>query len=143
MMERTERNLVVRTVARGQAGMTLIEIMVVIAIIGIVGSAVGYGVTRYFAQAKVDACKAQLANLANHIEMYLYEKDEYPSALDDLLKTTDRNKRKVLKSSQLRDPWKTKLVYRSEGDGFKLCSAGPDKREGSADDICHDEEEEE
>lgn len=139
---KTKRELLKRLASNGQSGMTLIEIMVVIAIIGIVSSAVGYGVTRYFAQAKVDACKAQLDNIASHVEMYLYEHDEYPNGLDDLTKTTERNKKKTLKNSQLRDPWKTKLIYATEGDGFKLCSAGPDKREGSGDDICFGEDEE-
>jgi general secretion pathway protein G len=127
---------------RGQEGMTLIEIMVVIAIIGIVAGAVGFGVTRYFAQAKIDACKAQIDNIANHLEMYLYEHDEYPGALDELAKKEKGKKKAILKKSQLKDPWKKKLIYSNDGDSFKLCSGGPDKKEGSEDDICYGEGEE-
>ena len=35
-------------------GMTLLEIMVVIAIIGILSTAIGYGVVNYMQKAKVD-----------------------------------------------------------------------------------------
>jgi len=131
-----------RVVRKGEEGMTLIEIMVVIAIIGIVAGAVGFGVTRYFAQAKIDACKAQIDNIANHLEMYLYEHDEYPGALDELAKKEKGKKKAILKKSQLKDPWKKKLIYGNEGDGYKLCSSGPDKKEGSEDDLCYGEDEE-
>lgn len=127
----------------GQRGMTLIEIMVVIAIIGIVAGAVGFGVTRYFAQAKIDACKAQIDNIANHLEMYLYEHDEYPSQISVLAKKEKGKRKAILKKSQLKDPWKKQLKYGNDGDGFTLCSSGPDKKQGSDDDICFGDEEEE
>jgi len=126
---------------RGQQGMTLIEIMVVIAIIGIVASATAFGVTRYFGQAKIDACKAQIDNIANHLEMYLYEHDEYPSNLDVLTKKEKGRGKAILKKSQVKDPWKKKLKYSAKADGFTLCSSGPDKRDGGGDDICFGDDE--
>ena len=49
-------------------GMTLLEIMVVIAIIGILSSAIGVSVVTYMEKAKVDAAKAQLRQVANAVE---------------------------------------------------------------------------
>ena len=132
-----------RALIQGQQGMTLIEIMVVIAIIGIVAGAVGFGVTRYFGQAKIDACKAQIDNIANHLEMYLYEHDEYPSNIDVLAKKEKGRGKAILKTSQLKDPWKKKLKYSAQADGFTLCSSGPDKRDGGGDDICFGDDEKE
>ena len=132
-----------RAITRGQQGMTLIEIMVVIAIIGIVAGAVGYGVTRYFGQAKIDAAGAQIDNIANHLEMYLYEHDEYPSDISVLAKKEKGRGKAILKKSQLKDPWKKKLKYSAKGDEFTLCSSGPDKRDGGGDDICFGDDEKE
>ena len=131
-----------RALTRGQQGMTLIEIMVVIAIIGIVAGAVGYGVTRYFGQAKIDAAKAQIDNIANHLEMYLYEHDEYPAKIEVLTKKEKGRGKAILKKSQLKDPWKKKLKYSRQDDGFTLCTSGPDKRDGGRDDYCFGDEEE-
>lgn len=124
-----------------QRGMTLIEIMVVIAIIGIVAGAVGFGVTRYLSDAKVDAAKAQLANIATHITSYYARNGEWPDSLD-VLTQKDKGKKALLKESQLQDPWKTAIKYEApsgDSEEFKLCSAGPDKRDGGDDDICHEE----
>lgn len=140
MEDRLKRSAA-RGLVRGQQGMTLIEIMVVIAIIGIVASAVGFGVTRYFGQAKIDACKAQIDNIANHLEMYLYEHDEYPSNLDVLTKKEKGRGKAILKKSQVKDPWKKKLKYSVKAEGFELCSGGPDKRDGGGDDICFSDDE--
>jgi len=98
-------------------------------------------VTRYFAQAKIDACKAQLDNIGNHLEMYLFEHDEYPSSISELSKKGKATKKKILKSSQLKDPWKKKLKYSNEGDAFTLCSSGPDKKDSTSDDICFGDDE--
>jgi general secretion pathway protein G len=137
------KRVLARAAGRSQLGMTLIEIMVVIAIIGIVTGAVGFQVTRYFGRAKIDAARAQLSNISNHLEMYLYEHQEYPAGLNELTKKEKKTGKAILKKSQIKDPWKKKIIYRPEGDSYKLCSCGPDKREGSEDDICTDDEEEE
>jgi len=92
-------------------------------------------------RAKIDACKAQLDNTANHLEMYLYEHDEYPGSLDELASKRKGRRKAVLKRSQLKDPWKRKFIYSTQGDGFRLCSSGPDKKEDSEDDVCYGEDE--
>lgn len=123
--------------------MTLIEIMVVIAIIGIVMSAVGYGVMNYLAEAKVDAARVTAEKLASVLEMYYARHDEYPSNLSELTKKTGKSKRSALKKADLKDPWKKAWIYSVDGDSFKLCSSGPDKKSGTDDDICHGEDDNE
>ena len=65
-------------------GMTLLEIMVVIAIIGILSSAIGVSVVTYMEKAKVDATKAQLRQVANAVELYAVEND-WPTDLREVL----------------------------------------------------------
>ncbi len=137
MRERIKR---VSKLLRNQRGMTLIEIMVVIAIIGMVAGAVGFGVTRYLSDAKVDAAKIQLDKIGTILETHFAKAGEYPNSLDELTKKSKSGGKAYIEESGLKDPWKTKFIYSPSDDGFKLCSAGPDKREGSDDDQCLGEE---
>lgn len=124
--------------------MTLIEIMVVIAIIGIVMSAVGYGVMSYLADAKVDAARISIDKIATVLDAYYTRHDEYPASLTELTKKKGKGKGKSpLKKADLKDSWKKKYDYGVDGDSFKLCSNGPDKKQGTDDDICHGDESEE
>ncbi len=117
-------------------GMTLLEIMVVIAIIGILSSAIGVSVVTYMQKAKVDATKAQMRQVANAVEIYAMEND-WPTDLREILDA------KLIKEKQLSDPWKQDLIYsypasRGTDNNYDLCSKGPDKVEGNDDDVCND-----
>ena len=117
-------------------GMTLLEIMVVIAIIGILSSAIGVSVVTYMEKAKVDATKAQLRSVANAVELYAVEND-WPTDLREVLDV------KMIKEKQLTDPWKQDLIYsypasRGNDNRYDLCSKGADKVEGNDDDVCND-----
>jgi general secretion pathway protein G len=131
------RNLTGRQVTGNLRGMTLIEIMVVIAIISIMSAAIGYGVMNYLARAKIDIGKNQLRVIANALDIYSVEED-YPDSLSALA----QGKNPLLKENQLKDPWKQDVIYNypaSKSDGtYDLCSKGPDRKEGTEDDICYE-----
>jgi general secretion pathway protein G len=139
-VNKASRKKLGRLSRKGQRGMTLIEIMVVIAIIGIVMSAVGYGVMNYLAEAKVDAARVSIEKIASVLEMYYARHDEYPSNLEELTKKKGKRQKSALKKADLKDPWKKKWLYSVDGDVFKLCSSGPDKKQGTEDDICQGED---
>lgn len=122
--------------AADQRGMTLIEIMVVIAIIGILSTAIGFGVTNWLAQSKDAVAKMTLDKVSQGLDAFYTFESEYPNSLEDL--TTGKNP--LLKDKDLKDPWKSELIYRYPGnDGeYDLCSKGNDKRENTDDDICKD-----
>ena len=127
-----------KAAVRAARGMTLLEIMVVIAIIGIVMTAIGVGVVGYLNKAKISATKSQLANIANAVQMYALDGD-FPSSLQVLTEGAGA----PLKPKQLKDPWNQEFLYAYPGKDpkvreFDLCSKGPDKREGSEDDICQE-----
>ncbi len=119
-----------------QRGMTLIEIMVVIAIIGILSTAIGFGVVNYLKESKSSVAELSLSKVAQALDAYYTLESEYPNSLDDL--TAGKNP--LLKSKDMKDPWKSDLVYRYPGNEgeFDLCSKGPDKRENTDDDICRE-----
>jgi general secretion pathway protein G len=126
----------IKQTMKNQRGMTLIEIMVVIAIIGILSTAIGFGVVNYMKKAKVDTTALQLKGVASALNIYAIDND-WPQDIRDLLEVSPP----LIKEKQLMDPWKNEIVYRYPGSGdneYDLCSAGPDKSEGTEDDICHD-----
>ncbi len=126
-----------RGAVQAARGMTLLEIMVVIAIIGIVATAIGVGVVGYLNKAKVDACKAQIRNISQALDIYAADSD-YPSSLSVLAEGPGA----PLKEKQLKDPWGQPFIYNYPsargGGAYDLCSKGPDRREGSEDDICNE-----
>lgn len=131
----TKRQALMRAMA-DRRGMTLIEIMVVIAIIGILSTAIGFGVVSYLNKAKVDAAEAQVRQVSQTIELYAAE-NNYPNDLREIVES------KLLKEKKLKDPWQEELLYNVGGRGdsdsqFTLCSKGPDRSEGGDDDICND-----
>lgn len=139
LRERFDRELARRLcggkVRSGTRGMTLIEIMVVIAIIGIVAGAIAYGVITYFKKSKIRAAEIQIRQkVSTAINAYYLDEGEYPNSLDQLLQGYG------IKEQDLRDPWKKELIYSStpirDGDEYQLCSGGPDKNSGGEDDIC-------
>ncbi len=116
-----------------QRGMTLIEIMVVMALIGVIGTVIAVSVSGSSEEAKIGAAKTLVGNIGNTLAGYYATRSEYPESLDVLVE------QKKLKANQTKDPWGTALVYEPSGGEFKLCSPGPDKRAGSQDDICNAE----
>lgn len=117
-------------------GMTLIEIMVVIAILGVLATAVGFGVVNYLKKGKSEAAKLHLDKVSEALTAYYATEGEWPNSLDDV--TSGNNA--LLKPKNLKDPWKSEVLYRYPGSNsdreYDLCSKGADKKEGSEDDIC-------
>jgi general secretion pathway protein G len=119
-------------------GMTLLEIMVVIAIIGIVMTALSVGVVGYLNRARVGAARSQVSTISNAVQTYMLD-GECPSSLNALAEGAGA----LIKAKQLKDPWGQEFVFncpaaRDTQLEFDLCSKGPDKREGSEDDVCND-----
>lgn len=127
-----------RAGARSQKGMTLLEIMIVLAILTLVmGLLIGPRVFEMFSKSKVDLAKTEMKQLA--YESYMRWDTDNPSKssscpanLTDLTKYANKKDGK--------DPWGNEYMMHC-GDNappnnpFGLSSKGPDGKEGTADDI--------
>jgi general secretion pathway protein G len=128
-----DRN-VARAVRQGQRGITLLEIMIVLAIIGLVmGVLVGPKVYRSFSEARVKTAFLMLKEYESaHTRWVADNEGDCPERLEDLLRYTNKK--------DLKDPWGSEFVMKCGADvasdsGFGVISLGADKKEGTEDDI--------
>lgn len=121
---------------RSQAGMTLIEIIIVIVLIGGVLAVVGNQVFKNRDTANYRLAGIQIQKVGASIEQYNSDVGEYPRTLEDL--TTDPQLNGWLgpygDAKDLKDPFNNQLQYAVPGqDGdFDLISYGKDKQPGGS-----------
>lgn len=128
-----EHSGVVRRVGGNQLGMTLIEIMVVVAIIGLLMGTVGVVAYGRYKKAQVVNTKQIIKNIETAVETFMMDNNgECPKDLKDLYTQKIINK-------EPKDAWGQPLIFKCPGEHNKessdVASKGPDKREGTQDDI--------
>jgi general secretion pathway protein G len=116
------------------AGFTLLEIMVVLAIIALIAGGVGAAVFKQYKKAQIQTAKMRVKAARDATAQFMMDNsNSCPKGIDELLsqKYLDRNNGK--------DPWGKDLIFRCPGtndtDSADIASAGPDRQEGNADDI--------
>ena len=120
------------------AGFTLIEILVVMAIIGMLAVMVAPNIFNQQAGAQRDAALSQISALEAALDTYRLDVGQYPDSLWGLVENDSG--RAAWNGPYLRrevplDPWGNEYVYDSDGRGFTLVSYGPDgERGGEGDD---------
>lgn len=116
---------------RDRRGMSLVEIMVVIAIIGILGSVVAVNVFGFLEDANRSAAKIQIQNLQKGLIAYAAKhKGKYPSSGEGL----DAAKKYFENSEVPKDPWDGAYQYTAPGTHgdhpYEIISYGKDGQEG-------------
>ena len=118
---------------RRARGFTLIEIMVVIAIIGLIMTFVGKNVMTYWAEANITATEVKMTNLKESIDNYRRKHGEVPDSLQVLLEPDDKNLKEpyLLDPQTIQDAWGNEYIYTklSKRD-YEIRSLGADGLEG-------------
>lgn len=116
-------------VRRGEAGFTLIELMVVIAILAILATVVGVNVLNAFGRGNEAAAKTAIKSLSDAVIMFKLENHKLPATLDELV--TNAKQRNYLDKKEVPpDPWGNKYLYQVNGSEFKIMSYGADGSAG-------------
>lgn len=118
---------------RKQSGFTLIEILVVMAIIAMLAVMVAPNIFNQQAGAQRDAAISQISSLQAALDMYRLDIGEYPDGLEGLVENdTGRASWNgpYLRGTVPADPWGNNYVYTSGGRDFTLISFGPDGEQG-------------
>ncbi len=135
-MQREEETQVV---AAMRAGFTLIEILVAVAIIGILGTVATVSIPKILENAKINAAKSGVDSLKNAVVTYNIEKGKYPSDLKALVEASGDDDPVVEGGENaLYDPWGVEYKYERKGKRIVIISAGPDGEFGGEDDIRSD-----
>lgn len=114
-------------------GFTLIELMVVIAILGILVTVVAKEVLPYLARSKQVACEAKIETLKTAIDSYRMNHNEIPDTLEVLIEDDEALAGgKYLKNEDsLMDPWGVPFNYQKESrTKYRIVSFGADGLEG-------------
>src|SRR4051794_40043933 len=130
---------------RRPRGFTLMEILLVLAILVVLASMVTLGYSQIQRRSYVNAAKTQLGLLETAVNAYSIDVGTLPSNLEGLLQAPGDLPRPekwggpYLAKSQLpTDPWNRPYQYEitdpSTGK-FRIWSNGPDQQPGSSDDV--------
>jgi len=123
---------------------TLIELLVVIVILGILTAIVVPRITGRVDQAKVEATKVQMKAIKDALEQYKLDNGFYPTTEQGLKALVEKPNtppvpirwRQYLDKVP-KDAWDQDFIYVSPGVNrpFELRSMGPDRKEGTEDDL--------
>jgi len=121
-------------------GMTLIEILVVLVLIGVVLGVVGGNFIGKGEKAKADAAKIEMGQIAQTLDLYKLEVGRYPSTQEGLQAlisappgVTNWNGPYWKKTSVPKDPWGNDYRYAAPGQNnapYEISSYGADGKEG-------------
>ena len=130
-----------------EAGMTIIEILIVIALMGVVMTLVVSNLTDSQDEAMKDAAKLGMGQLDSNLQLYKIHNFRYPTTEQGLRALIEKPSSGATRwrgpysdESKINDPWGTPYEYESNGKEFKIISPGPDGVAGNEDDVVYPEE---
>ena len=129
----------VRLKRRSEGGFTLLELLVVLAIMGMLAAIIAPQVIKYLGTSKTQTAKVQIQNVMSALELFRLDVGRYPTQQEGLeaLVTAaptapNWNGPYLKKDSALKDPWGNPYFYQNPGQHGEVdvYSLGQDKAPG-------------
>jgi general secretion pathway protein G len=126
---------------RRPRGFTLMEVLLVVAILIILAGLATVAITRTYGNARRNAAKLDINTISQTMDAYYLDIGSYPPTLDALVTMPDglANPAKwggpYLQRGLPADPWGNQYQYSNEGEQFKVWSMGPNGASGDEDDV--------
>jgi len=113
-----------------ERGVTLIEILIVLAIIGLIAGGIAMTAIPKFQQAQKETTKQSAQQLRNVAQLWRTTNAGECPTVDKL-----KQDKQLEASSKLSDAWDQPFKIFCDDDETTVASSGPDKKEGTTDDI--------
>jgi len=126
-----------------QLGLTLFELLVVLAILALLATLIAPRVVGYLGRAKGDIAASQAANISSSLELFYFDVGRYPTFEEGLRALVEKPAEASLwrgpyikENNALYDPWGEPYEYEvdSKNETFKVISRGRDKSVGGVGD---------
>jgi len=128
-------------IRRQKAGFSLIEIMLVVAIMGMLAAVVAVGLSSRQKIARVNITRTSISAIGQAVELYEMDIGRIPDSLDNLLKSSGEPNWNgpYIKSGVIQpDAWGSPFSYSKKGESaFEVRSAGPDRALNNEDDVTN------
>lgn len=126
---------------QSKSGFSLIEIMLVVAIMGMLAAMVAVNLGKHSLKARVNAARTSIGAIATAVKLYEMDTGKLPDSLENLMKGSGEpnwNGPYIEGGTIQVDPWGSAFGYQKTGDsGFKVSSSGPDRAAGNEDDLTN------
>jgi general secretion pathway protein G len=141
-MNRPTNSGLKRKPGTGEAGFTLVELLVVLVILVLLASIIGPRVIGYLGSSRSKTAKVQIEGLITSLELFHIDVGRYPTTpegLESLVKKPGQipgwNGPYISKNTVPLDPWGRAYRYQMPGKAgaFDLYTYGRDDKEGGAD----------
>jgi general secretion pathway protein G len=124
---------------RADGGFTLLEMLVVLAIMGLLAAIIAPQVLKYLGTSRTQTAKVQIQNVVAALELYRLDVGHYPTQEEGLNAVITApptaagwNGPYLQRPSALNDPWGQPYLYKNPGKHGEIdvYSLGSDKQEG-------------
>lgn len=126
-------------IAAARRGFTLVELLVVVAILGILGTIAIQNVKAHIDKANETASRATVQSVSEAVTNYYIKNKKMPDSLVQLTEGSDDDP-PILEGGEkaIYDAWDNELKYERRGQRYVVISSGPDGDFGTEDDIRSD-----
>jgi len=123
-------NLLKRIRRGASRGVTLIEILIVLAIVGLIAGGVAVVAIPKYAESQKNQAKIDARTIHPVAEKYKVDHPGQCPTVEQL-----RAEKELSAASKITDPWDSPYAIRCQDEEISIVSFGPDKKEGTQDDI--------
>ena len=122
-----------------QGGFTLVELLLVVAILGILATVAIMNVGGMGEESRVSATRTSIAAIEQAARMFEIRTGKYPDSIDQLLQPMG-DRPALLDKKAMNDQWGNPFTFKKTSNFIEIRSAGKDGAMNTQDDILNVEE---